>query len=141
MPLSSNVLTCIRKAIPYWKFKTPDMACQSADKIYSLFSQYKTEGNFVGMDMARKFLQMGYTRSRRYANHKSGRKYASGSKTVLPREEDPIKAQSAKIFYEKWQLAKSDPAYVRLAARHRDQYERTATTAAKSSSSSQEVEA
>ena len=72
--------------LPYWKFKTPDMARQSAAKIYSLFSQYKTEGDFVGMDMARKFLQMGYTRSRRYANHKSGRKYASGSKTVLPRE-------------------------------------------------------
>ena len=59
------------------------------------------------MDMARKFLQMGYTRSRRYANHKSGRKYGA-DRTVLPREEDPIKAESATIFYEKWQLAKFD---------------------------------
>jgi hypothetical protein len=23
--------------LPHWKFKTPDIACQSADKIYSLF--------------------------------------------------------------------------------------------------------
>lgn len=60
------------------------------------------------MDMARKFLQMGYTRSRRYANHKSGRKYGAADRTVLPREEDPIKAESATIFYEKWQLAKFD---------------------------------
>ena len=27
------------------------------------------------MDMARKFLEMGFTRARRYANHSSGRKY------------------------------------------------------------------
>ena len=127
--------------LPYWKFKTPDIARQSADKIYSLFLQYKTEDDFVGMDMARKFLQMGYTRSRRYANHKSGRKYAAGSKTVLPREEDPLKAQAARIFYEKWQLAKTDSVYVRFAARHRDQYERPASTAAKSPGSSQGVEA
>ncbi len=98
--------------LPYWKFKTPDIARQSADKIYSLFLQYKAEDDFVGMDMARKFLQMGYTCPRRYANHKSGRKYAAGSKTVLPREEDPIKAQSARIFYEQWQLATTDPEYV-----------------------------
>jgi Domain of unknown function (DUF4385) len=86
--------------------------------------------------MARKFLQMGYTRSRRYAN-KSGRKYAAGSKTVLPREENPLKAQSARIFYEKWQLAKTDPEYVRLAARHRDQYEGSEPVAAKSPGSRQ----
>jgi hypothetical protein len=59
--------------LPDWKFKTPDMARQSADKIYSLFLQYKAQGDFVGMDMARKFLQMGYTRSRRYANQGSSR--------------------------------------------------------------------
>ncbi|HEY9627577.1 MAG TPA: DUF4385 domain-containing protein [Coleofasciculaceae cyanobacterium] len=118
--------------LPDWKFKTPEIARQSADKIYSLFLQHKAQGDFVGMDMARKFLQMGHTRSRRYANHKSGRKYASGSKTVLPREEDPIKAQSAKIFYEKWQLAKTDAEYLRLAARHRSQYESSEIAAAKS---------
>jgi hypothetical protein len=75
------------------------------------------------MDMARKFLQMGYTRSRRYANHKSGRKYAADGKTVLPRDEDPVKAESARIFYEKWQLAKSDPDYQRLKEQHRQRYE------------------
>ena len=109
--------------LPYWKFKTPEIARQSAEKIYSLFLDYKASGDFVGMDMARKFLQMGYTRSRRYANHKSGRKYEAGSKIVLPREEDPIKAESAKIFYEKWQQAKTDPEYLQLADRHRQQYE------------------
>lgn len=109
--------------LPYWRFKTPEMARQSAEKLYELFLAYKNQDDFVGMDMARKFIQMGYTRSRRYANHKSGRKYTKGSKTVLPREEDPIKAESAKIFYEKWQLAKTDPEYLKLGDRHRKQYE------------------
>jgi Domain of unknown function (DUF4385) len=104
--------------LPYWKFKTPEIARQSAEAIYNLFLAYKAQEDFVGMDMARKFLQMGYTRSRRYANHKSGRKYAKDSRTVLPREEDPIKAQCAKIFYEKWQLAKVDADYLKLSALH-----------------------
>ena len=29
------------------------------------------------MDMCRKFLEMGFTRARRYANHRSGKKYDS----------------------------------------------------------------
>ncbi|MBW4444410.1 MAG: DUF4385 domain-containing protein [Plectolyngbya sp. WJT66-NPBG17] len=108
--------------LPHWRFKTPEIARISADKIYQLFQEYKAQSDFVGMDMARKFLQMGYTRSRRYANHKSGRKYAI-DKTVLPREEDPIKAESAKIFYEKWQLAKLDPDYLAQLKAHRTRYE------------------
>ena len=63
-----------------WRFRTPEIARKSASKIYSQFMAYKKKGDFVGMDMARKFLQMGYTRSRRYANHKSGRKYSSEDK-------------------------------------------------------------
>jgi Domain of unknown function (DUF4385) len=108
--------------LPYWRFKTPELARQSADEIYSLFLAYRAANDFVGMDMARKFLQMGYTRARRYANHKSGRKYAA-DKTVLPREADPIKAESARIFYEKWQLAKADPIYLQLGQYHHHQYE------------------
>ncbi len=104
--------------LPYWKFKTPEIARRSAEKIYALFLEYKAQGDFVGMDMARKFLQMGYTRSRRYANNKSGRKYSKDSKLVLPRHEDPVKAESAKIFYEWWQLAKTDQEYLRLSKQH-----------------------
>jgi hypothetical protein len=109
--------------LPHWRFKTLEIARISADKIYEMFLNYKAQEDFVGMDMARKFLQMGYTRSRRYANHKSGRKYAKGSKEVLPREEDTVKAESAKIFYEKWQQAKKDEKYLELAAKHRRLYE------------------
>jgi hypothetical protein len=87
--------------LPHWRFKTPDIARESAAKIYAMFVDYKAQGDFVGMDMARKYLQMGYTRARRYANHKSGRKYDENGE-VLPRVEDPIKAEAARIFYEQY---------------------------------------
>src|SRR5687767_602110 len=90
--------------LPHWRFKTPALARRSAAKIYRMFLDYKVKEDFVGMDMARKFLQMGYTRARRYANHKSGRKYAKNKKEILPRDEDVVKAESARIFKEKWKL-------------------------------------
>jgi hypothetical protein len=62
--------------LPYWRFKTPELAKKSSKKIYDMFLNYLEIDDFVGADMARKFLQMGYTRSRRYANHSSGRKYS-----------------------------------------------------------------
>ena len=72
--------------LPYWRFKSPDVAEASAKAIMKLFRQYKKQKDFVGMDMSRKFLQMGYTRSRRYANHKSGRKYGVKDKTDQPKK-------------------------------------------------------
>jgi hypothetical protein len=110
--------------LPHWRFKTPQIARESADQIYEMFLDYKAQEEFVGMDMARKFLQMGYTRSRRYANHKSGRKYAKGSKELLPPEEDKVKAESAEIFYEKWRMAREDKKYLELKAKHREMYEK-----------------
>jgi hypothetical protein len=109
--------------LPFWRFKTPQLARQLADKIYQLFLDFKIKEEFVGMDMARKFLQMGYTRVRRYANHKSGRKYAEGGKEMLPLDEDATKAKSAKIFYEKWQKAKADQKYQELKVRHQARFE------------------
>lgn len=109
--------------LPHWRFKTPAIAQKSANKIYRMFLNYKSRDDFVGMDMARKFLQMGYTRSRRYANHKSGRKYKEGTREVLQREEDAIKAKSAKIFYEKWKKAREDKKYLELRKQHKERYE------------------
>ena len=109
--------------LPHWKFKTPEMAQISAGRIYGMFLAYKAQDDFVGMDMARKYLQMGYTRSRRYANHKSGRKYQAGTNEALPRDVDIVKAESARIFQEKWRLAREDEGYLQLKKRHRELYE------------------
>lgn len=107
--------------LPYWRFKTPEIAQQSSEKIYQMFLDYQKGGDFVGMDMARKFLQMGYTRSRRYANHKSGRKYAENGE-VKKRELDPVKAESAAIFMKKWQQVREDADYLRQKKAHQKMY-------------------
>ena len=109
--------------LPHWRFRTPAIARRSAAKIYALFLTYKAQGDFVGMDMARKFLQMGYTRARRYANHRSGRKYAAGSNDVLPRTEDSVKAQSAAVFRAKWRTAAADARYIEMKRAHRARFE------------------
>ena len=120
--------------LPLWRFATPEAARESSESIYALFVRYGEAEDFVGMDMARKFLQMGMTRARRYANHKSGHKYdgpvptdkkgQSGAhgRGVLPRVIDPVKAESAAIFRAKWLEAKAYPKYLRLKARHQELY-------------------
>lgn len=121
--------------LPHWRFRTPDIAQESAEKIYRMFEAYLQQNDFVGADMARKFLQMGYTRSRRYANHKSGKKYdgpvpndkkgQSGAhgREQLPNEPDPVKAASAAIFKEKWGLAKQNEKYQQMSQRFRTENE------------------
>ncbi|SNR49798.1 DUF4385 domain-containing protein [Hymenobacter mucosus] len=111
--------------LPHWRFRTPEVAQESSETIYKLFEAYLEANDFVGADMARKFLQMGFTRSRRYANHKGGKKYdgpvpadkkgQSGAhgRDELPRApEDPEKAEAARIFKQKWDQAKQHPAYL-----------------------------
>ena len=91
-------------------------AIKSSDKIYAMFCTYREQKDFIGMDMARKFLEMGFTRARRYANHRSGKKY-NDDKTIKPQEKDALtceKAQSATIFKEKRDLAAYDPIYQKL---------------------------
>jgi hypothetical protein len=122
--------------LPHWRFKNPEIAAASSDKIYQMFLEYLEQDDFVGADMARKFIQMGYTRSRRYANHKSGKKYRTNPqkaeskaaekearKEVLPLDIDPVKAQSAAIFKAKWEQAKTNDKYQRLMQQHKEKYE------------------
>lgn len=108
--------------LPLWRFKTPEIARESAQALYAMFEQYKVAGDFVGMDMARKYIQMGFTRARRYANHKSGRKYDKVTGEPLPREEDPVKAESARIFAEVLERIKADPVYLEAKTRHTTLY-------------------
>lgn len=122
--------------LPHWRFATPEAARDSSERIYAMFLAYLHAGDFVGADMARKFLQMGYTRARRYANHKGGKKYAgpvpqdkkgqSGAhgRAQLPRTpQDPVKAQSARIFKAKWDEARANTEYQRLLAEHKRRFE------------------
>lgn len=102
----------------YWRFKTPEIAIESSNKIFALFNSYIKSNNFVGADMARKFLQMGYTRARRYANYKGGKKYdKTNDYAQLERGTgDPEKAESAAIFYTVWKQAEANLEYSEMKA-------------------------
>ena len=98
----------------HWRFVNEDIARKSSSKIYSMYCRFKDQKDFIGMDMARKFLEMGFTRARRYANHSSGRKYDKISGKVRPQDSDwrtNTKAKSATIFKEMRDLAAYDPTY------------------------------
>lgn len=90
--------------LPYWRFVNPDLAHPSSSILYQIFESYVQRGDFVGADMARKYIQMGMTRAKRYANHKGGRKYdrtglAKGELGELARDRKGL--DKVKIL-EKW---------------------------------------
>ena len=72
-----------------------------------MFCEYLDVSDFIGADMCRKFLEMGFTRARRYANHKSGKKYVTrppyyhtgdrGGVEVLPQESDALTSEKSKV--------------------------------------------
>ena len=97
----------------YWRFKTPTIAKRSAEKIYIMYADYRAKNDFVGMDMCRKFLEMGFTRARRYANHRDGNKYDKNG-NVKPQEPDAMTchfAKSATIFREYRNRVAKDSKY------------------------------
>ena len=100
----------------HWRFKTPEIAMMSAHTIFDMYLDYLEEKDFIGMDMCRKFLEMGFTRSRRYANHKDGNKYDE-NKNVKPQEPDHLTnkyAKSAQIFKKIRDIVAKCDTYVRM---------------------------
>lgn len=118
----------------HWRFKNVEIAEKSSTKIYSMFENYLHQNDFIGADMCRKFLEMGFTRARRYANHKSGRKYVTkppyyhtgdrGGVAVLPQEPDALtneKSNVSKVFKMLRDKAASNPKYVTMRKEWRSQ--------------------
>ncbi|GHB80686.1 DUF4385 domain-containing protein [Persicitalea jodogahamensis] len=130
--------------LPLWRFKTEEIATHSAEQLYEKFEEYLNNKDFVGADMARKYIQMGFTRARRYANHPSGRKYAAGDdpdheqkaypyssgsprkgNEVLPRAKDAAiseKAKAAAVFKSYWDRCRAHPEYQQQKEAFRKKY-------------------
>ena len=100
----------------HWRFKTLKEAMVSSQKIFDMYLDYRIQKDFVGMDMCRKFLEMGFTRARRYANHKDGKKYGKDGK-ILPQEKDwatSEKAKAATRFKQFRDLVTQDEFYITM---------------------------
>jgi hypothetical protein len=60
--------------LPLWGFRDEQVARESSQAIYEKFLEYRSEEDFVGRDVARKCLQMGYTRRGGMRNTRAARK-------------------------------------------------------------------
>jgi Domain of unknown function (DUF4385) len=96
-----------------WKFKDEGAARESSEAIYKKFLEHRSEGDLAGMDVARKYLQMGWTRSLRYA------KYKGGDKSRHREDLDPEKSRAAEVYRKKWRAAAEDEEYLRLKEEHK----------------------
>ena len=100
----------------HWRFKTPEIAVKSSNKIFAMYLDYRDEKDFIGMDMCRKFLEMGFTRARRYANHRDGKKYDKEG-NIVPQEKDHATchfATSATIFKKTRDVVAKNERYVKM---------------------------
>lgn len=92
------------------------------EAIYAKFKTYQDAGDFVGQDLARKFLQMGYTRAMRYHNNAGGKKpdgttegrtdYAQGGFVPTGEASKKDSAEAFKVFWRR--VVDEDEVYKRM---------------------------
>jgi hypothetical protein len=103
--------------LPHWRFRTIPIALASSQTLWIKFLEFYEQDDFVGMDMTRKFIQMGMTRSKRYANYKGGKKYVDGKEkgNVIEKskghEGKEDKEVVSGIFKEVWERSKKHEGY------------------------------
>lgn len=96
------------------------VATNSAEVLWEIFESFCVRGDFVGADMSRKFIQMGMTRAKRYANHKGGRKYDQEGKQLARWSGDDVdgkrreKEEASNIFRGYWKRCTGHEEYLRL---------------------------
>ena len=106
--------------LPFWRFRTFQIAQDSAEVLWAIFESYCQRGDFIGADMTRKFIQMGMTRAKRYANHKGGRKFGpDGEPLAKWTGEDGggkrrEKEQASEVFKVYWRRCTSHTRYLGL---------------------------
>jgi hypothetical protein len=109
--------------LPDWSYADEASAEESARAIYERYESYREEGDFVGMDMARKYLQMGYTRSMRYARYPGGQKYDDGEEREPEEWADEGKRAAAVVFEGYLERVRDDEEYQEMKDEHRERRE------------------
>ena len=107
--------------LPLWSFKTEADASESVTALEERYTDYREAADFVGMDMVRKYLQMGFTRAMRYAKYPGGQKHDEDGTERDPEQwADADKRAAAVVFRDAWQAVTDDPDYQRLKQHHID---------------------
>jgi hypothetical protein len=107
--------------LPLWGYADRETADESGEAIYERFCEYRENDEFVGMDMARKYLQMGYTRAMRYARYPGGRKYGDDGTERDPEHwADHDKREAALVYEIWWNRVEDDDVYQRAKEAHRE---------------------
>ncbi|SEH13241.1 protein of unknown function [Natronorubrum sediminis] len=108
--------------LPLWSYADEAAARESAQDIYERYERYRANDDFPGMDMARKYLQMGYTRAMRYAKYPGGRKYdeSDGGEREPQQWADPDKRAGALVFESYWERVREDERYQRAKDEHQN---------------------
>jgi hypothetical protein len=107
--------------LPHWGFKDEETAREAVSALRAQYEDYRAEDDFVGMDMARKFLRMGFTRAMRYAKYPGGQKYDDGTERDPQQWAAPEKRAAAVVFRDAWQAVTDDPAYQHQKERHQEE--------------------
>lgn len=108
--------------LPLWGYADRETADESGEAIYERYREYREKGEFPGMDMARKYLQMGYTRAMRYARYPGGQKYVDGDERDPEHWADHDKREAALVYEVWWQTVEDDERYQELTDRHRERH-------------------
>lgn len=105
--------------LPHWGFADEEAAEAAVSALWERYESYREAEDFVGMDMVRKYLRMGFTRAMRYAKYPGGQKYEEDGSAREPQQwADREKRAAAIVFREAWREVTGDPVYECLKAQH-----------------------
>jgi len=109
--------------LPLWTIRSLPEAERAAADIANAYRAYKRLDEFPGMDLARKYLRMGWTRSLRYAKYPGGQKYDDDGTEREPREwYDAEKRDVSLVYRDRLDDVRADPDYEAMRDAWRERY-------------------
>ena len=98
------------RILPYWRYGSTAEAASSAAQLYELYTRYKERGDFVGMDVVRRFLRMGLKRARLL------------NPIPTPTPGAPLQPPPAAIFSKTFRMVDNDPDFAAMSQAHAERY-------------------